>query len=51
MMIRGDWRYLGDDPPASRRLSAVGLGAATLFATVWVVLCVTLLGALALRLL
>jgi hypothetical protein len=50
MLIRGDWRYHGDDPPAARRFStAVMVGAAVVFAVVWVVVSVMLLGALALR--
>jgi hypothetical protein len=50
MIIRGDWRYHGDDPPAARRFStAVMVGAAAVFGVVWVVVSVMLLGALALR--
>ena len=50
MMIRGDWRYHGDDPPAARRFStAVMVGAAVLFGVVWVVVSLGLLVGLALR--
>jgi hypothetical protein len=50
MLIRGDWRYLRGDPPASRPFhTAVAWGAAVVFAVVWVVVSVMLLGALALR--
>ena len=48
MMIRGDWRYLRDDPPASRPFrTAMGL-AAVILAVVWAVVSLALLGGLAL---
>jgi len=47
MLIRGDWRYLRGDPPESS--PAVTWGAAIVFAVVWVVVSVMLLGALTLR--
>jgi hypothetical protein len=42
MMIRGDWRYHDDDPPASRPIYKVALLAVVLFAVAWVVLLVGL---------
>ena len=51
MMIRGDWRYYGDDLPASRRFSTFVVAVtAGVFGAVWVVVSIMLLGALALRL-
>jgi hypothetical protein len=52
MMICGEWRYLRGDPPASRPFrTATVFATAIVFAAVWAVVAVMLLGALALRLL
>jgi hypothetical protein len=42
MIIRGDWRYHDDDPPASRPIYNVALLAVVLFAVAWVSLLVGL---------
>jgi hypothetical protein len=49
MMIRGDWRYYGDDPPEIRPIYKLALLAAVLFAVAWVVVSAVLLVGMALR--
>jgi hypothetical protein len=50
MMIRGDCRDLRDEPPEWRPFHTIAaLAAAVVFAAVWIVVSVMLLGALALR--
>jgi hypothetical protein len=50
MMIHGDWRYHGDDPPEPGPFHTVVTWATVVtFAVVLVVVSVMLLGALALR--
>ena len=46
MMIRSNWRYHDDDPPASR---PIAITAAVVFGVVWVVVALGLLASLALR--
>ena len=48
MMIRGDWRYLRAHPLAWRPFRTAVALAAVVFAVVWAVVSVMLLGALAL---
>jgi hypothetical protein len=52
MLIRGDWRALRGDPPESGPFrTVVTWAAAVVFAAVWAVGCMMLLGALAFGLL
>jgi hypothetical protein len=49
MMIRGDWRYYDDDPPAIRPIYKLALLAVVVFAAAWVTVSATLLVSMVLR--